>query len=230
MKEYLFKTANNYGINLSEESLQKLEEFYHLLIEWNKNVNLTAITEYKDVALKHFVDSLTGARFIPENATVADIGSGAGFPGIPLKIFRPDIKIVLMDGLNKRVEFLNEAIEKLELKGIEAKHIRAEDAAEGDYREQFNIAVARAVARLNVLCEYALPLVKQGGTFIAYKTQNEEELLEAKRAIAMLGGRLEKADSFKLDDLSRQLVVIRKIAPTPNKYPRANGKIKKNPL
>lgn len=230
MKEYLFKIANECGIRISDEALEQFESFYILLAEWNKNVNLTAINEYEDVALKHFVDSLTGARFIPTEAILADVGSGAGFPGIPLKIFRPDIKVVLMEGLNKRIEFLFEVISKLKLEGIDAKHLRAEDAARELYREQFDVVVARAVARLNVLCEYTIPLVKQGGIFIAYKTKDEKELIEAERAISILGGTIEKVDDFKLNNLNRELIVIRKTASTPGRYPRANGKIKKNPL
>lgn len=230
MKEYLSKIANECGIHISEEALEKFQSFYFLLIERNKSVNLTSITEYKDVALKHFIDSLKGERFIPQGAVLADVGTGAGFPGIPLKIFRPDIKIVLMDGLNKRIEFLIETISKLGLKEIEAKHIRAEDAGRGNYREQFDVVVARAVARLNILCEYAIPLVKKGGVFIAYKTKDEEELFEAKRAALRLGGEIERVDDFKLNELKREIIVIRKISPTPDSYPRANGKIKKSPL
>jgi len=192
VKDYLYETAASFGIIINGKCLEKFEAYYQALIDWNRRVNLTSITEAKDVALKHFADSLTAEQFISSGTNLADVGSGAGFPGIPLKLFRPDIKITLMDSLNKRVAFLKEMIALLDLKDAEAMHVRAEDAGRGAFREQFDSAAARAVARLNVLCEYCLPLVKIGGVFIAYKTKDEQELNEAKKGIKILGGEIDR--------------------------------------
>lgn len=230
MKEYLYEIAKACGKEITAEQLGFFDDYYETLVEWNKKTNLTALTEARDVALKHFLDSLTAEWLIPTGARVADVGSGAGFPGLPLKIYRPDIEITLMDSLNKRIAFLNEIIAKLKLNGATAVHIRAEDAGRGVFRGSFDIVVARAVAKLNVLCEYALPLLKKGGSFIAYKTQDSAEVKEAQAGIKVLGGEVEKVCNFKLQELGRSLIVVKKINFTPEQYPREAGKIKKKPL
>ncbi|GHV01710.1 ribosomal RNA small subunit methyltransferase G [Clostridia bacterium] len=220
---------------LPEALLPAFDRYYELLIEWNAKFNLTSVTEKNDVFLKHFADSLSGARAFPENASVCDIGSGAGFPGIPLKLLRPDLNVTLIDSLQKRVTFLNEVIQELKLTGIRAEHLRAEDAAK-PYREFFDCATARAVAALNTLCEYAVPLVKRGGRFVAYKSAEcMGEIAEAARAIKVLGGRLLPIDTFTVEGadgtrLSRALIVIEKVSDTPAGFPRGGNKPKTNPL
>ena len=222
------------GIELTSQQLEKLNQFYELLISWNQKMNLTRIIEKEDVYLKHFYDSLTLSKVIDlkQDLTLCDVGSGAGFPGIVLKICFPNLKITLLDSLQKRVNYLNEIIKELDLKNIEAIHTRAEDYAKQN-REKFDIAVSRAVARLNVLCEYCLPYVKVGGLFVAMKGPNaDEELDGAENALKLLGGKVEKVHKFNLpcDEGERTIIVIKKVKPTPKQYPRISGKIKSQPL
>ena len=226
----------NLGICLTEVQREQFDRYYELLVEWNKVMNLTGITDYDEVNLKHFVDSLTIVRVknMKNVENVIDIGTGAGFPGIPLKIVYPEIKIVLLDSLNKRIKFLNTVIEELGLKNIETLHGRAEDyAKKSEYREKFDLCVSRAVANLSTLSEYCIPFVKVGGEFISYKSgTSDEEINEAQGAVNILGGKIEKIEKFKLPgtDMGRALVKIKKEKHTPGKYPRKAGVPGKEPL
>jgi len=224
------------SLSLSEEQILKFTRYDALLVDWNERMNLTAITEPRDVAVKHMVDSLTAydAALFSGAPTVIDVGTGAGFPGIPLKIFDPSIRLTLMDSLAKRLAFLEAVVEDLGLTGVTCVHARAEDAArEQQHRERYDIAVSRAVARLPVLLEYTLPFVKKGGHLIALKGRTaEEEATDAKRALKLLGGRLETIRPVTLPGLSdkRAVLTITKIAPTPKAYPRKAGTPAKKPL
>lgn len=226
----------NLGICLTEVQREQFDRYYELLVEWNKVMNLTGITDYDEVNLKHFVDSLTIVRFknMKNVENVIDIGTGAGFPGIPLKIVYPEMKIVLLDSLNKRIKFLNTVIEELGLKNIETLHGRAEDyAKKSEYREKFDLCVSRAVANLSTLSEYCIPFVKVGGEFISYKSgTSDEEINEAQGAVNILGGKIEKTEKFKLPgtDMGRALVKIKKEKHTPGRYPRKAGVPGKEPL
>jgi len=226
-----------WNLELSETQLMQLEKYYEMLVEKNKVMNLTAITEYEDVLKKHFLDSLALSQLINLNgkkAKLLDMGTGAGFPGIPLKIVFPELEITLMDSLNKRIVFLKEVISELGLTGITAVHGRAEEAAlKPEYREKFDFCVSRAVARLVSLTEFCLPFVKQGGYFIPYKSgEIKEELQEAGFALHELGGKYCKTYEYQLpnSDIERTLIQIEKIKLTPKKYPRAGGKPLKQPL
>lgn len=232
-----FKSGlNKLKIDLSEQQIQQFLKYYEMLIEKNKVMNLTAITEFEDVVEKHFLDSLSLIQQIElyQELKVLDLGTGAGFPGIPLKIAFPNLNIVLMDSLNKRINFLNEVIEALQLKNIVAVHGRAEEMArKTEYREKFDLCVSRAVANLASLSEYCLPFVTQGGAFISYKSgEIEEELAQSKKAIFLLGGKIESAKKFRLveTDAERSFVQIKKVKKTPKTYPRKAGTPSKNPI
>lgn len=221
-----------YGIELNKNQIWQFEEYYKFLVKENEKYNLTAITEKEEVYLKHFLDSALGEKFINKNALVIDIGSGAGFPAIPLKIVRPDIKFVLVDSLNKRVNFLNMLIEKLKIKDVVAVHARAEDYIK-DKRESFDCAIARAVAPLNTLLEYLSPYVKVGGKCLIYKAQKlEEEIQQSKNALSVLNLKIEKAENFKIEEIGaeRKILLVEKISKTPPKYPRGKNLPKLKPL
>ena len=221
------------GITLSDTQINQFVQYYELLTETNKVMNLTALTEPKDVAVKHFIDSLFAYDPAMHNATVADVGTGAGFPGVPLKIFDPTIKLTLLDSLAKRLKFLDTLTAELGLQNVTTVHARAEDAGKDkNLREQFDFVTARAVARLNVLAEFCLPLVKVGGKFIAMKGDAQDEIAEAENAIKLLGGKIIEIKNIKLPNLDdkRTLVIIEKIKTTPNKYPRKAGTATKEPL
>lgn len=234
--EQLQSKAEQLGIRLSEKQLEQFQCYYERLIEKNKVMNLTAITEYEEVVDKHFIDSilLGSVKGLSGKKRVIDVGTGAGFPGIPLKIVYPELEITLLDSLNKRVKFLDEVIEELGLTGIQAVHSRAEDLAQdAAYRQQYDICVSRAVANLATLSEYCIPFVKQGGYFISYKsTQIEEELKQAKKAVQVLGGTLEQVETVQIPGttIERQFVMIRKTGTTPKKFPRKAGTASKTPI
>lgn len=230
------KELDTLGIHLSDIQQEQFDRYYELLIEWNRVMNLTGITAYEEVNLKHFTDSLTIVRLkdMTEISTLIDIGTGAGFPGIPIKIVYPHIKTVLLDSLNKRLKFLNTVIDELGLESIETLHGRAEDhARDMRYREKFDLCVSRAVANLSTLSEYCLPFVKKNGTFVAYKSgDSDEEIMHAEKAVDILGGKIIKIDKFTLPDtdMGRSLVQIEKARNTPGKYPRKAGVPGKEPL
>ncbi|MBQ8148253.1 MAG: 16S rRNA (guanine(527)-N(7))-methyltransferase RsmG [Lachnospiraceae bacterium] len=235
MKELQIK-AEQLQIVLTEQQCQQFQTYYEMLIEKNKVMNLTAITEYEEVIDKHFLDSilLGTVMDLSGDLSVIDVGTGAGFPGIPLKIAYPNLKITLLDSLNKRVKFLNEVIEELGLTDIEAVHARAEEGArKQEYREQFDLCVSRAVANLSTLSEYCLPFVKKNGCFVSYKSsQIEEELQQSKKAVKILGGKIRNVEEKQLPDtdIVRQFVMIEKIGLTPKAYPRKAGTASKTPL
>lgn len=230
------KIAEKTGIELNERQLYAFEKYYEMLIEKNKVMNLTAITEREEVINKHFIDSLSCKDIIDLEKVkdVIDVGTGGGFPGIPLKIAFPHLSIVLMDSLNKRVSFLNEVIKELGLMDIVAIHDRAEDMARNpQYREKFDLCVSRAVANLATLSEYCLPFVKNEGSFVSYKSgKADEEIKEGEKAIEILGGKIETIKNFYLPDtdMERVLIAIRKVKNTPEKYPRKAGTATKSPL
>lgn len=227
-------SMNSIGIELTNSQLNAFETYYDMLIERNKVMNLTAITEFDEVMDKHFLDSVYLFRSIELKADykLIDIGTGAGFPGIPLKIVFPELKITLLDSLNKRVGFLNDVIDELNLNDIEAIHGRAEDIARDKaYRASYDIAVSRAVANLSTLSEYCLPFVKIGGKFVSYKSGDcADEVDNAKAAIHLLGGKINKIDEFSYSNNSRSFIVIDKVMNTSNKYPRKAGLPSKKPL
>lgn len=237
-KERLNRELNQFSIVLKDSQLNQFYQYYELLIEWNKVMNLTAITEQNEVITKHFVDSLALIKAMDDismkDYSIVDVGTGAGFPGIPLKIAFPQLKITLMDSLNRRIKFLNEVIEQLDLKEIYAVHSRAEDLGrDKEYREKYDLSVSRAVANLSTLSEYCMSFVKPGGFFISYKSGKiEEELLAAKHAIFLLGGKVIEIESFTLDgaEAERTLVKIKKVSELSKKYPRKAGVPGKEPL
>lgn len=222
------------NIQLPESKIRDFYKYMEMLIEWNKKMNLTAIVEDDDVIDKHFIDSLTISQYIEDNESVIDVGTGAGFPGIPLKIARDSLKIDLLDSLNKRVNFLNEVINKLKLKKITAIHSRAEDeASRKEKRESYDIAVSRAVANLPILLEYLLPFVKLGGKCICMKGINaNEEVSNSAKALKELGGEIEDIKKLQLPntDATRNIIIVRKVINTPKNYPRKAGTATKNPI
>lgn len=230
------KSLEQLQIELTDKQIRQFLQYYEILIEWNSFMNLTGITEYNEVVNKHFIDSLSLIKVldVSESANVLDMGTGAGFPGIPLKIAFPNLKIVLLDSLNKRIKFLNEVILRLNLENITAIHGRAEDFGKNPlYREQFDLVVSRAVANLTTLSEYCIPYVKKDGYFISYKSGTiQEELEQSKRAIKILGAKLTKVETFILPEteIERSLVMIQKKKETPNIYPRSAGKPSKEPI
>lgn len=236
MSEMLKNRMDRLQIETNENMLEQFDLFYHLLVEWNKVMNLTGITEYEEVVEKHFADSLSLARFLDLNKihTVIDVGTGAGFPGIPLKIAFPHLKVVLLDSLNKRINFLNEVIAKLDLKEIHTIHGRAEEyARKPEYREQFDLCVSRAVANLSVLSEYCIPYIRVGGIFVPYKSgEIDEEVAASRKAVDVLGGQIDHVEKFQLPDtdIHRSFVFINKIKNTQKKYPRKAGTPAKEPL
>jgi len=225
-----------FDVNLDEKQLTQFMRYYELLVEWNSFMNLTAITDFDEVCKKHFADSVSLVKAIDltKDLSVIDIGTGAGFPGIPLKIVFPNLKITLLDSLGKRVKFLDTVIDELQLSGIDTLHGRAEDYAKpGKMRESFDLCVSRAVANLSTLSEYCLPYVKKGGFFISYKSEKiEEESHDAEHAIKLLGGKVTDQIAFTLpdSDIYRNLYVIQKVEETPKKYPRKAGLPSKEPL
>ena len=221
-------------IDLNDEQIKKFEKYMDLLLEWNEKINLTAITEKDGIILKHFVDSMTVLKYIDEGSSIIDVGTGAGFPGIPISIVSDKYNVTLMDALNKRINFLNEVISNLELKNIQALHGRAEEMGQNQkFREKYDYTVSRAVANLSVLVEYLLPLTKVGGRCICMKGSDiDEELKQSKFAINLLGGKIEKIDKFTLpnSDIKRNIIVIKKEKGTPKKFPRRAGIPSKQPI
>lgn len=221
-------------LSFTEEQLAQFTRYYELLVETNKVMNLTAITEPEEVAVKHMVDSLLGYEDGMQGKTLVDVGTGAGFPGVPLKIYCPSLKVTLVDSLGKRLRFLEQVIDELGLKGIRCEHLRAEDAGRSKkHREQYDYVTARAVARLSVLSEYCLPLAKKGGQFIALKgSRFAEEIEEGEAAVKILGGKIISAEPVKLPGLDdgRAIIKIAKIKATPAQYPRKAGTPEKQPL
>jgi 16S rRNA (guanine527-N7)-methyltransferase len=224
------------GISLTEKQIEQFLVYYEMLVEWNSFMNLTAITEYNDVMKKHFIDSISliKAYDVTKSVSVIDVGTGAGFPGLALKIAYPNLKVTLLDSLNKRIQFLDAVIDKLQLKDVTTVHGRAEDFAKPDkFRESFDLCVSRAVANLSTLSEYCLPFVKEGGCFISYKSEKIAEELELSgNAISLLGGKVERQVEFQLpdSDIYRNLFIIKKVKITPKKYPRKAGLPAKEPL
>lgn len=230
----LIEKAKKVNIEIDNKKEEQFYKYMELLLEWNEKINLTAITEPNDIILKHFIDSITINKYIEQSNYIMDIGTGAGFPGIPLKIMNQNKKITLVDSLNKRINFLNEVCKEISLENIQCIHARAEELANDlKYRENFETVVSRAVARLNVLIEYMLPFVKKGGLCICMKGPNiDGELEEAKNAIKVLGGKIKSVESFFLpdSDIERNVIIIEKVTETPKKYPRKAGLPSKQPI
>lgn len=222
------------GFHFSVEQLEQFFAYMNLLIEWNKKMNLTAIVEPNEIILKHFIDSITIIKEIDNNSKIIDVGTGAGFPGVPLSIMNPTLKVTLADSLNKRLIFLQEVVNQLGLKNIEIIHARAEELGQDKkYRESFNVATSRAVANLSTLSEYLIPLVKKEGKIISMKAGGAQEEIEtAKKAIKILGGKIEGIEEFKLPqtEIERTIILIRKENCTPNRYPRKAGVPSKEPI
>lgn len=232
---YFKKGLCDLKLELSDSQLEQFLTFYELLVEWNGFMNLTAITEFEEVVQKHFLDSLALVKACDlQDQTLIDVGTGAGFPGIPLKIAFPELRVTLLDSLNKRINFLDTVIDTLGLKQVETVHGRAEDFAKNSsYREQYDLCVSRAVSNLTTLSEYCLPFVKVNGSFISYKSEKlTEELKEAGNAITILGGEVKDQVEWTLpdSDIYRNLLVIKKIKNTPGKYPRKAGLPAREPL
>lgn len=225
--------AGQLGVRLDDLKVASLLEYKRILLEWNEKMNLTAIEEEREFIIKHFIDSLSILPYLGDVRSLIDVGTGAGFPGIPLKIAQPSLEILLLDSLEKRVGFLKTVISELKLDGIRALHLRAEDAGkEPSHREKYDAAVARAVAALPVLLEYCLPMVKRGGIFIAMKGSSREEIEASNKALELLGGKIEEVKEFTLpcSEIKRSIIIVRKFRQTPTKYPRKAGKPSKQPL
>lgn len=233
METLLREEANKFNIELTDQMVEQFMKYKTLLKEWNEKINLTAIIEDKEIIIKHFIDSLTIAKYIPQNAYMIDVGTGAGFPGIPVKILRKDVKVVLLDSLNKRLNFLNEVIKELDLEDIETVHGRAEDAGNDlKYREKFDVATARAVANISTLSELCSPFVKVKGAFICMKANASEELANAQNALKILNLKEEEKEQFRIDEIDseRTIILYRKTDKTPKQYPRKAGTPAKQPL
>ena len=233
-EEEMSKKSKILGVRFSVDQIEQFYKYMNLLIEWNEKMNLTAITEPKEIILKHFIDSITILKYIDDNSKLVDVGTGAGFPGVPLSIMNPTLKITLVDSLNKRLIFLQEVVKELNLKNIEIVHARAEEFGQNkNYREKFDIATSRAVANLATLSEYLVPLVKIGGKIISMKASNaKEEINDAQKAIEVLGGKIEKIEEFDLpeSDIGRTIIIIDKNKCTPAIYPRKAGTPAKEPI
>ena len=231
---FFIQGLKEYGFDPTDEQIEKFIRYYDLIIEWNEKINLTAITEYKDVMIKHFLDSVSIIKAVDMSSvdSLIDIGTGAGFPGIPIKIMFPDIKITLLDSLKKRLNVLDLIIDELNLKDIYTIHGRAEDIArDPKHREKYDLCVSRAVANLSTLSELCIPFVKPNGKFVSYKSEKaDEELEKAQNAIRLLGGKVTSTVSFELEDNIRTLIVIDKTESTNKKYPRKAGTPGKEPL
>lgn len=227
-----------HNIELSQKQLDQFEKYYQLLVEWNEKINLTAITDKEEVYLKHFFDSISAAFYYPfhqhSSLSICDVGAGAGFPSIPLKIVFPHLQVTIVDSLKKRITFLEELAQELQLENVQFFHDRAETFGQNkQFREQYDLVTARAVARLSVLSEFCLPLVKMNGDFLALKGANgQEELNEGKKAIQILGGKVEKIHEFLLpvENSARTIIQVKKVKGTPKKYPRKPGTPLKTPL
>lgn len=230
------KNLETIGLTFDSFQVEKFIQYYELLIKWNDNINLTAIVDFDEVILKHFTDSLFLLKYydIPMGAKVIDVGTGAGFPGIPLKIMRPDLDILLLDSLNKRITFLKEVVSELDLLNVTCVHGRAEElGSNSTFREHFDLCVSRAVASLSVLCEYCLPFVKPDGLFISYKSSDiEEEKKAAAKAVSLMSGSFDKEYVFTLpdSDINRSFIFIKKTGPLDERYPRRSSQIKNKPL
>ena len=233
-EEEMLEKSKILGVRFSVEQIEQFYRYMNLLIEWNEKMNLTAITEPKEIILKHFIDSITILKYIDDNSKLVDVGTGAGFPGVPLSIMNPTLKITLVDSLNKRLIFLQEVVKELNLKNIEIVHARAEEFGQNkNCREKFDIATSRAVANLATLSEYLVPLVKIGGKIISMKASNaKEEINDAQKAIEVLGGKIEKIEEFDLpeSDIGRTIIIIDKNRCTPAIYPRKAGTPAKEPI
>ena len=230
-KQYIIKAFFENNIELTDKQAEQFKIYCDFLLQYNEKVNLTAVTDEKEVIEKHFIDSVKGAFLIKENSLCADIGTGAGFPGVPLAIMRPDIKVCLVDALNKRLVFLNELKEKLNLDNVYTVHGRSEDLGKTDMRQKFDYVFSRAVARLNILAEYDLPFVKKGGYMLAWKgPQIFDEIKESETALKILGGETPEIHTADMDEKEHYIAVVKKIKDTPQKYPRQAGKPTKSPL
>ena len=232
--QYIIERFNKFGFEISDLQADKFNRYYEMLVEWNAKMNLTAITDFKDVVDKHFIDSLCIKRVLDDNLdfSLIDVGTGGGFPGIPIKILFSDTRVTLLDSLQKRINFLDAVIDELELSDIYTIHGRAEDfGRDPEYREKYDICVSRAVANLSTLSEFCLPFVKVNGSFISYKSEKtEEELIQAKSAINKLGGKVRITEEFSIDNNKRTLIVIDKVTATDNFFPRKAGVPLKKPL
>ena len=232
-KEIFISGLKSLGYDINDEKINKYQKYSQMLVEWNEKMNLTSIVDPEGISVKHFLDSVAPifSFEIKENSKIIDVGTGAGFPGIPIKIMREDLEFTYLDSLNKRINFLKEVSKNLEFKNVEFVHMRAEEAGQSKlYREKYDYAVSRAVAPLKILSEYAIPLLKVGGTFVAFKAFDiDEELNDAKAMIGTLGGRITDIKEVKIpnSDLVRKIVLIEKVKPTEKQYPRKSNKIKK---